>query len=81
MSIILKIFGQKGGSCQMTLICFTLSNIGLFSFNHFIQGDPKYFKTFCHMTSLKGDKLNYGHKKNCSRDDIEPNKLHDKSCR
>ena len=24
----------------------------------------------------KGDKLNYGHKKNCSRDNIEPNKLH-----
>ena len=65
----------------MTLICFTLSNIGLFSFNHFIQDDPKYFKTFCHMTSLKGDKLNYGHKKNCSTDNIEPNKLHDKFCR
>ena len=45
-----------------------------------MQDDPKYFKTFCHMTSLKGDKLNYGHKKNCSRDNIEPNKLHDESC-
>ena len=80
MSIILKIFGQKGGSCQMTLICFTLSNIGSFSFNLFMQDDPNYFKTFCHLTSLKGGKLSYGHKKNYCRDNIEPNKLHHKSC-
>ena len=71
MSIILKIFGQKGGSYQMPLICFTLSNIGSFSFN----------QKFRMTQSQKGDKLKYGHKKNCSRDNIEPNKLHDKSCR
>ena len=81
MSIILKIFSQKGGSCQMSLICFKLSNIGSFSFNLFMQDDPKYFKNFYQVTSLKGGKLNYGHKKNYSKDDIELNEFRDKSYR
>ena len=33
------------------------------------------------MTGLKGDKLNYGHKKNYFKDDIELNEFRDKSYR
>ena len=33
------------------------------------------------MTSLKGDKLNYGHKKSYSKDDVELNEFRDKSYR
>ena len=55
----------------MPLICFTLSNIGSFSFN----------QKFRMTQSQKGDKLNYGHKKNYSKDDIELNEFRDKSYR